>query len=139
MNEKLNEVEAKYLKKIYVIIFEEGGEVTSYVLAKHFDVKPPSSIDVLKRLEKKGLISRKAWGPITLTDKGVRVARELVHVHRVMESFFCEYLGLSLNVACREASKLDYLISKEVAKSICKMQNKPKYCPHGYEIPHNHR
>ena len=135
---KLNEVEAKYLKRIYEAVKEEGGIVTSYELAKHFGVRTPSSIDVLNRLQRKGLVIREAWGPVMLTEEGLKLAKMLLHVHRVMEYFFCESLGLPPDLACLEASKIDYLISDEVAKRICDRMNRPLLCPHGRVIPHEH-
>lgn len=136
---RLNKAEARYLKRIYEIIVENGNEVTSYDLAKYFGVKTPSSIDVLNRLQKKGLVSREVWGPVVLTDEGLRLAKELLHVHRVIECFFCNALGLPLDIACEEAAKVDYLISEEVVKRICKRMSRPVRCPHGRTIPHEHR
>jgi DtxR family Mn-dependent transcriptional regulator len=118
---------------------EEGREVTSYSLAKEFSVRPPSSIDVLNRLSRKGLIVRKLWGSVMLTEEGLKVAQKLVHVHRVLEAFFYGSLGLSISTACSEASKLDHLISDEVALRLCKFEDKPSRCPHGYGIPHHRR
>ena len=135
---KLNEVEARYLKRIYEVVVEDGGEVTSYELAKYFKVRTPSSIDVLNRLQRKGLVLRRAWGPVVLTDEGLRLTKGLLHVHRVMECFFYEMLGLPMEMVCEEAAKVDYLISDEVADRICEKVNRPRRCPHGRVIPHEH-
>lgn len=135
---RVNRAEAMYLKRIYEVSVEKGDEVTSYGLAKHFGVKTPSSIDVLNRLQRKGLVSRKVWGPVILTEMGIRLARELLHVHRLVECFLCDTLDLPLDVACREAAKLDHLISDEVVRRICERMSRPSRCPHGRAIPHEH-
>lgn len=136
---EINAVEASYLKKIYVMSVEEGREVTSYSLAKEFSVRPPSSIDVLNRLSRKGLIVKEAWRSVTLTKKGIKVAKKLVHIHRILEAFFYDSLGLSISTACDEAAKLDHLISDELALRLCEFEDKPTRCPHGYGIPHHRR
>lgn len=136
---KLSEVEAKYLKRIYEAMVEDKRNITSYELARYFGVKTPSSIDALKRLQKKGLVVREVWGPVNLTDEGIKLAKELLHTHRIVESFFSEILGLPLDVACQEAAKVDYLLDEEVAMRICEKMHRPLRCPHGRAIPHEHR
>ena len=135
---RLNRTEAMYLKRIYEVSIENEGEVTSYDLAKYFGVKTPSSIDVLNRLQRKGLVSRKVWGPVILTEKGVRLAKEVLHVHRIIECFLCDALDLPLDVACEEAAKLDHIISDEVVRRMCERMSRPLRCPHGRAIPHEH-
>lgn len=135
---ELSKVECMYLKRIYEVSVEDKRRVTSYDLAKFFGVRTPSSIDVLERLQRKGLVYRESWGPVVLTDEGLKLARKLFHAHRLLEVFFVQ-LGLPADIACEEAAKFDHLISDEVVERLCNMMGRPAICPHGRSILHEHR
>ncbi|MCL7385877.1 MAG: hypothetical protein LZ158_05930, partial [Thaumarchaeota archaeon] len=83
MSRNLSRAESCYLKRIYTSTIEDGRQITSGDLAKMFNVKTPSAIDILNKLEKKMYIKKEKYGHITLTQAGYRVAVELLHAHRV--------------------------------------------------------
>ncbi|MGD0177187.1 MAG: MarR family transcriptional regulator, partial [Candidatus Bathyarchaeia archaeon] len=56
----LSRSEVAYLEMIYRL--NETHETTSVsALAKKFGVRLPSAIEILSRLEKKGLVTKKPW------------------------------------------------------------------------------
>ncbi|MCD6511527.1 MAG: metal-dependent transcriptional regulator [Thaumarchaeota archaeon] len=130
----LTQTEANYLKRIYVNSFEKNWRVTSVSLAEELGVKAPSVVDMLKKLERKGLIIRIRWSEVRLTDEGIKVVRKLLYNHRILELYFSKVLGMDADESCREASKIDALIGDEVIIRLCDLLGRPDRCPHGFPI-----
>ena len=101
-------------------------------IAKKVHLKPPTVIEILRRLELKGLIIREK-GMIRLTDIGKRKCDSLVKSHRILEALFVES-GVDIQDACREVSGFDFLVQTNAAEKISKLIGKPEKCPHGYPI-----
>jgi len=130
---------ALYLRRIYQMSVEENKEVTSGDLAVEAGVRTSSAIDVIKRLEEHGFVSRTLWGPIYLTRKGVAEARKLVYRHRIIETYLCRCLSVKDDAACKEAAFLEVQASDEVVYAMCDKLGHPSTCIHGREIPHVHK
>ena len=77
-------------------------------IAKIMALKPPTVIEILKRLESKGLITREK-GMVVLTDSGKESYNFIVNCHRILETIFVDS-GIDLEEACREVSAFDYMI-----------------------------
>jgi DtxR family Mn-dependent transcriptional regulator len=105
-------------------------------LAKRFNVKLPTAIEILNNLQAKGLIIKKPWKIPELSRKGITMAETIMHQHRIIELYLSTTLGLSSEKACAEAAKIDYLLDGEVIEKMCKALNRPAQCLHGYPIQH---
>jgi DtxR family Mn-dependent transcriptional regulator len=136
VSRNLSRAESCYLKRIYTSTIEDGRQITSGDLAKMFNVKTPSAIDILNKLEKKMYIKKEKYGHITLTQAGYRVAVELLHAHRVFEVFLVEALKMKSNEACEVADCVDHVLDKEVITRLCAYLNKPEKCCHNRAIIH---
>lgn len=101
-------------------------------IAKKVHLKPPTVIEILRRLERKGLIIREK-GMIRLTDIGKKKCDSLVRSHRILEALFVES-GVDIQEACSEVSSFDYLVQTDAAEKISKLIGRPEKCPHGYPI-----
>ncbi len=131
----LSGIEAAYLKEAYRL--RESGRLPSVsVLATEFGVTMPSVIDVLRKLERRGLVRRTPWKAPTLTQRGLAEARRIIHSHRVLEVYYGEALGLDEAYACAEASKIDYLIGTKAVERMCDTLHHPAHCLHGLTIEH---
>lgn len=131
----LSGIEASYLKEAYRL--RESGRLPSVsVLAHGFRVTMPSVIDVLQKLERRGLVHRTPWKAPTLTKKGLAEARRIIHSHRVLEVYYGEALGLDETYACAEAAKIDYLIGTKAVERMCDTLHHPARCLHGFTIEH---
>ena len=128
-------IEAAYLKEAYRM--KESGRLPSVsALAHEFGVTMPSVIDVLRKLERKGLVRRTPWKAPTLTKEGLAEARRISHSHRVLEVYYGEALGLDRAYACAEASKIDYLVGTKAVERMCDTLHHPAHCLHGFTIEH---
>lgn len=131
----LSRSEVAYLQMIYRM--NETREKTSVsALAKRFGVKMPSVIEILDKLEKRGLVARKPWGVPELSRRGTTLTESVIHQHRILELYLSRKLGLSSELSCAEAGKIDYLLDREVIESMCKALKRPSRCFHGKPIRH---
>jgi Mn-dependent DtxR family transcriptional regulator len=132
---ELTRSEVAYLETMHR--FSESHDAASVsALAKRFGVKMPTAIEILDKLEERGLVIRRPWKVPELSIKGRRLAESAIHQHRIVELYFSRNLGLSADKSCIEASKIAYLLDKTVIEKMCKALNRPTQCIHGYPIRH---
>jgi len=105
-------------------------------LARKFNVRLPTAIEILDNLQAKGLVIKKPWKIPELSRKGMAMAETIMHQHRIIELYLNATLGLTSEKACGEAAKIDYLLDGEVIEKMCKALNRPSQCLHGYLIQH---
>ena len=119
-----------------LVILEEDSRddfpARLHEIALTLNVKPPTALNVVRRLERKGLAESRD-GMIILTESGEKVAKSILLVHRTYESLLCQS-GVPANSACQEAAEVDYIIPEGDAKLILKKIGNPKKCPHGKPI-----
>jgi len=101
-------------------------------IAKIMRLKPPTVIEILKRLEAKRLVSREK-GMVVLTEAGKESYNFIVNCHRILETLFVDS-GIDLEEACKEVSAFDYMIDSVSAKKLSAFVGNPKACPHGKPI-----
>lgn len=124
-----------YLRRIYIKTVEENDEITSGELAMMAGVKMPTAVEVVKKLEKMELIYRKPWGPIKLTEKGIKVAESIIFRHRIIETYLSKFFELDHKIACCQASLMEE-IDDTVVYVMCSKLGHPCKCVHGRKIPH---
>ncbi|MEM2153554.1 MAG: metal-dependent transcriptional regulator [Nitrososphaeria archaeon] len=124
-----------YLRRIYVKTVEENGETTSGELAIMAGVKMPTAVEVVRKLEEMGFVYRKPWGPIKLTEDGIKVAERIVFRHRIIETFLSRFLELDYERACHQASLIED-VDDSVVYAMCSKLGHPCECIHGKRIPH---
>ncbi len=133
---ELTRSEVAYLETMYRL--NESHDATSVsALAKRFNVRLPTAIEILGKLEEKGLVIRKPWKVPELSRRGKPLAEHLIHQHRIVELYFSRNLGLNSETSCGEASKVAYLLDKKVIEKMCKALNRPSQCVHGNLIRHS--
>lgn len=131
----LTRAEVAYLQTMYRL--NESEDIASVsVLAKKFDVRPPTAIEILRKLQAKGLVVQKPWKVPELSTRGMAMAESVIHQHRIIELYLNTTLGLSSQTSCSEATKIDYLLDKTVIDKMCKVLNRPTKCLHGHLIKH---
>jgi DtxR family Mn-dependent transcriptional regulator len=132
---ELSRSEVAYLETMHRL--GESHTATSVsALAKQFGVRLPTAIEILNKLEEKGLVIRRPWKVPELSVKGRRLAESVMHQHRIVELYFSRNLGLNSEKSCAEASKIDYLLDKAVIEKMCRALNRPSHCNHGNPIRH---
>ncbi len=120
----------RYLKFIH----EKGGKTTISELAVQFNVKKPTVVETVKKMQEEGLVMHPPYSPVELTRKGKGLAQELLWRHRVLEVLFSS-LGLTVEESCVEAERLEVHASLEAVKRICSFFGHPRKCPCEKDIP----
>ena len=132
---QLTRSEIAYLEAMYRL--NETDDVASVsTLAKRFDVRLPTAIEILDKLEQKRLVIKKPWKVPELSKRGIVIAESVMHQHRIVELYFNAKLGIDSDLSCAEASKIDYLLDPTVVEKMCKVLNRPNQCLHGFAIQH---
>ncbi len=105
-------------------------------LSDEMSLKPPTILNLLKRLEDKGYVEREK-GMTVLTKSGVSRYREIVENHRILETLMVKN-GMDLDRACVISENIDFLIDHESIDNIFEKIGKPSKCPHGRKIEQFH-
>jgi DtxR family transcriptional regulator, Mn-dependent transcriptional regulator len=134
MPETLTAAVQDYVKAIYTL--ESGeGTVTTTALAERLDVRPASVSGMLPKLTELGLVEHEPYHGVRLTQRGTRVALEVVRHHRLLELFLVESLGMTWDEVHAEAEVLEHVLSEELEELISAKLGDPAFDPHGDPIP----
>ena len=123
-----------YLRGLF-ILEEEKGHIKSIDLAHYLNVSKPSVSEMVKELNKEGLISYKKYSKLKFTAKGRRIAQKLTSKHRLIEIFLKNILKLNSKNVHEEAHRLEHAFSDESMEKLRKLLGNPKKDPHGKPIP----
>ncbi len=128
-----SETVEEYLETLW--ISEERGEKIAHLtwVAEHLGIAAPSALEMLKKLEKEGLVIYKVRQGIELTDKGRNIARRIIRAHRLTEVLMKETLKTDIreDTVCG----LEHHLDEEFMDALCTLLNHPTKCPHGHLIP----
>ena len=100
--------------------FEENGSVKSVDVAKALGVSKAAVSIAAKEFVAQGLIDKQSYGEITLTPEGRKIAEEIYERHTVLSEVL-EKIGVSPEVAAKDACKVEHVISQETFDCIKKM------------------
>lgn len=123
-----------YLKAVYTVA-QATPPVTISKVAEYMGVSPPSSYEMLKRLETQGLLRSHTEDGYALTPQGLQTATRVVRRLRLAERLLTDILRLELARVYTEACKMEHIISPEVEARMAEVLGHPATCPHGLPIP----
>jgi DtxR family Mn-dependent transcriptional regulator len=120
-----------YLKAIWHIK-ERGDDVKISIIAKMLNIRQPSVVQMLKKLNAKNLVDYNKAG-VTLTDEGERIGASMMRNSRLLEVL----MDSALKVAIDEemVCGIEHHMNKQFTDALCTMLNHPRKCPHEHEIP----
>ena len=123
-----------YLKA--VLRMEDRNEKASTSsVARHLEVADASVTDMLRKLQKAGLLEYKPYYGASLTKKGRSVALKILRRHRLIELFLHEVMGYGWEEVHDEAEKLEHVVSDFFVERADSLLNHPVKDPHGEVIP----
>lgn len=123
--EKINKIkEAKiasakeedYLEVIYELM-KAKGYAKPRDISKILNVKASSVTKMLKKLASKEMINYEKYGGVTLTNKGIKLAQNIIEKHKKLIDFLM-LLGVDEKNANIEAESLEHVISEETLKKL---------------------
>ena len=129
--------EENYLKAMFNLS-QVTGEVFVNDLSKELDIKMPSVTSMVKRLASKNLVNYQSYKPLTLTEKGEKLALSIIRKHRLTEMFLVEKMGFGWEEVHEVAEQIEHIHSPKFFAKMDEMLGYPTVDPHGSPIPDSH-
>ena len=120
-----------YLKAIWHIK-ERGTDVKISTIAKMLNVRQPSVVQMLKKLNSKDLVTYNKAG-VRLTEAGEEIGSSMMRNSRLLEVLMDSALKVEIDeeMVCG----IEHHMNKQFTDALCTMLNHPRKCPHDYDIP----
>ena len=120
--------EEEYLEAI-LILEERRGRARVKELSEMLGVKPPSVVEYLEKLVRKGLVDyAKGRGEIRLTKEGRRIAEQVYRKHMLLRKFL-EMIGVPKEIAEEDACKIEHVVSRTTLDRIIALIELLETCP----------
>ena len=113
---KIQESAENYLETI-LIITERNGSCRSIDIANELGYSKPSVSRAVKLLGNDGCIKVDDDGYITLTEKGMDIATQILDRHKIIESFLLS-IGVDEFAADEDACRIEHVISDKTFKKL---------------------
>ncbi|MCI8944551.1 MAG: metal-dependent transcriptional regulator [Clostridia bacterium] len=106
-----------YLEAI-LFIEEEKGIVKSVDIATYLGVSKPSVNKALTILQEMGYVSKPNYSQVTITQEGRKKAKAVAQKHSALTRLLTDVLGVSEEVAEKDACKIEHDISEETTRKL---------------------
>jgi len=107
-----------YLETIHVISLK-GNPVRSIDIVNELEYSKPSVSVAMKNLKKQGFIAIDDEGYITLTAKGLKIAKTMYERHVAISDWLI-FLGVDKKTAVNDACKMEHAMSEKSFTAIKK-------------------
>ena len=134
VSDEISAVIEEYLECIYRIQ-EKSGVARTGDIVKSLGVVPGTVTNTVEWLEKESLVTHKPYKGVKLTEKGRKIALQVIRIHRLSERLLTDILHMEWDKVHDAACKLEHDITDEMIKPLEKTLGHPKTCPHGNPIP----
>ncbi len=120
-----------YLKAIWHIK-ERNEPVKISVIAKMLNVRQPSVVQMLKKLNERELVEYNKAG-VFLTETGEKIGSSMMRNSRLLEVL----MDSALKVVVDEemVCGIEHHMNMQFTDALCIMLNHPRKCPHDHDIP----
>ena len=119
-----------YIEAIYHII-DKKLVARSKDIAQRLDVSRASVTEALRALAKKELINYAPYEAITITEKGRKIAEDVIYRHDSLKRFFVEVLAIDDKTAEEAACRIEHAAPPEVISRMIGFINFLHVCPRG--------
>ncbi len=120
-----------YLKAIWHIR-ERKEDVKISTIAKMLNVRQPSVVQMLKKLNDKNLVNYNKAG-VNLTEAGEKTGSDMMRNSRLLEVLMDSALKIEIDeeMVCG----VEHHMNEQFTNALCTMLKHPRKCPHGNDIP----
>jgi len=120
-----------YLKAIWHLK-ERKEDIKISTIAKMLNVRQPSVVQMLKKLNGKNLVNYNKAG-VKLTEDGQTIGSSMMRNSRLLEVLMDSALKVEIDeeMVCG----IEHHMNKQFTDALCTMLNHPRKCPHNLEIP----
>jgi len=120
-----------YLKAIWHIK-ERNEPVKISVIAKMLNVRQPSVVQMLKKLNERKLVEYNKAG-VFLTETGEKIGSSMMRNSRLLEVLMDS--ALKVEVDEEMVCGIEHHMNIQFTDALCTMLNHPRKCPHEHDIP----
>ena len=120
-----------YLKAIWHIK-EKNEPVKISVIAKMLNVRQPSVVQMLKKLNEKELVEYNKAG-VFLTKTGEKIGSSMMRNSRLLEVLMDS--ALKVEVDEEMVCGIEHHMNMQFTDALCTMLKHPRKCPHDHDIP----
>ena len=120
-----------YLKAIWHIK-EKDEPVKISVIARMLNVRQPSVVQMLKKLNEKELVEYNKAG-VFLTETGEKIGSSMMRNSRLLEVLMDS--ALKIVVDEEMVCGIEHHMNMQFTDALCIMLNHPRKCPHDHDIP----
>jgi DtxR family transcriptional regulator, Mn-dependent transcriptional regulator len=122
-----------YLKAIWYIR-EEGEDVKVSSIARLLNIKQPSVVQMLHKLNEDNLVEyTKGRNLVKMTSTGEKIGKQMIRNTRLLEVLMREALKIEIDeeMICG----IEHHMNKKFTDAICTLLDHPRECPHRRVIP----
>jgi DtxR family Mn-dependent transcriptional regulator len=132
----------EYLETIWFLAFPigeyrpttTGTPTLASRVAEMLGVSRASAGEMLKRLEKEGLVERGEHKEAILTRSGRKRAEGVVRRHRIIERLLTDFMGYTAAEAHVHADELGDTFTDDMIERMDERLGHPERCPHGWPV-----
>ena len=106
-----------YLEAIYNLS-KNNSQIRSIDIAKTLNVTKASTFNALKILAKEDCIEKEYYGAVTLTEKGLKLAKSVEQKHKAITKLLIEILKVTPKIAEIDACKIEHNLSEETTRKL---------------------
>jgi DtxR family Mn-dependent transcriptional regulator len=135
-HKNFSENEEMYLVTI-AKLNERGYEspVSLVKVANELTILPVSANQIIRKLEKNGLVTYYPYKGVELTVAGSQIASRILGQRQLWEVFLVEYLCFPLNEADEIVCRLEHIFPEATAERLADFLDYPRVTPSGKLIP----
>jgi DtxR family Mn-dependent transcriptional regulator len=121
-----------YLKAIWYIR-ERGEDVKVSSIAKLLNVKQPSVVQMLRKLDEANLVEYSKGNMVRLTSEGERIGKQMIRNTRLLEVLMRDSLKIEIDeeMVCG----IEHHMKQIFTDALCTLLKHPRKCPHDHRIP----
>ncbi len=119
----ITKAQEEYLKAMYVLN-RKNGSIRVTDVANKMNISKASVNKAVNILKDEGMVNYEAYGDITLTTEGERLAQKILEAYDIGVLFFRDVLNMSEEKATIEAEHLKTAISDEAFNTLARYVHK---------------
>ena len=129
-----SQTEENYLKTLFsLLIGKESVNISE--LSSLLKVSLPTVNSMINKLTKQGHVNYEKYKPISLTEKGKKLAASIVRKHRLTEIFLVTRMGFQWDEVHEIAEQIEHINSQAFFERMDELLEYPSVDPHGSPIP----
>ncbi|MGH9976568.1 MAG: transcriptional regulator MntR, partial [Nitrososphaeraceae archaeon] len=105
-----------YLEVVYELVHQKGY-ATTIDISEYLNVSSPSVTSMMKKLDEKGYLRYERYRGMSLTEKGIEVAKAIHRRHGMLSEFF-RIIGVQNDIANEDAEGIEHHLHHETLKRL---------------------